>query len=79
MSIFRVVGPKKIDRLVTKVRKYGFDVLENHVRCAEKPGIRLVAFTDATSVLHMSRCRLQVNRGLLRLNRRPFGPAFGRT
>jgi hypothetical protein len=32
-----VVGPKKIDRLVTKVRKYGFDVLENHVRCAEKP------------------------------------------
>jgi WD40 repeat protein len=37
MSIFRVVGPKKIDRLVTQVRKYGFDVLENHVRCAEKP------------------------------------------
>ena len=37
MSIFRVVGPKKIDRLVTKVRKYGFDVLENHFRCAEKP------------------------------------------
>ncbi len=79
MSIFRVVGPKKNRSLSHKSSKMW-------LRCSRKPcplcgkaGIRPLAFTDATGVLHMSRCRLQVNRGLcVRDDVMPPGVALGR-